>query len=97
MISLCSSADFPVNHKSFIFRQIEVDERTDSSPARNSAQVEEPTLGELKRQLREQINATLGMKAIDDVIITNLSLKLPEPAVDTPVASSSDPAPEPAG
>jgi len=35
---------------------------------------EDPTLAGLKRQLQEQINDTLGMRAIADVIITNLEL-----------------------
>ena len=36
---------------------------------------EDPILGELKRQLQEQINDTLGMRAIADVIITDLKLE----------------------
>jgi flagellar basal body-associated protein FliL len=36
---------------------------------------EDPSLGELKRQLQEQINETLGMRAIADVIITDLKLQ----------------------
>jgi len=35
---------------------------------------DDPTLGELKRQLQEQINETLGMRAISDVIVTDLQL-----------------------
>ncbi|MBN1912317.1 MAG: hypothetical protein JW818_21535 [Pirellulales bacterium] len=34
----------------------------------------DPTLGELKRRIREQINQTLDMKAIADVIITDVDL-----------------------
>jgi flagellar basal body-associated protein FliL len=36
---------------------------------------EDPSLGELKRQLQEQINETLGMRAIADVIVTDLKLR----------------------
>ena len=35
---------------------------------------DDPNLGELKRQLQEQVNQTLGMRAIADVIITDLKL-----------------------
>lgn len=35
---------------------------------------DDPLLGDLKRQLQEQINQTLGIRAIDDVIITDLQL-----------------------
>jgi len=35
---------------------------------------DDPNLGELKRQLQEQINDTLGLRAIADVIITDLQL-----------------------
>jgi hypothetical protein len=34
----------------------------------------DPLLTELKRQLQEQINATIGMRAIAQVIITDLSI-----------------------
>ena len=34
----------------------------------------DPALGELKRQLQERINETLGVRMIDDVIITNLEI-----------------------
>ena len=36
---------------------------------------EDPDLGELKRQLQERINETLGMRVIADVIITDLKLQ----------------------
>jgi flagellar basal body-associated protein FliL len=35
---------------------------------------EDPSLGELKRQLQERINETLGLRAIADVIITDLEI-----------------------
>ena len=38
----------------------------------HSGDFDDPNLGELKRQLQEKINETLGMRAIADVIITNL-------------------------
>lgn len=40
--------------------------------AAHSGDFEDPLLGELKRQLQEQMNETLGMRAIADVIITEL-------------------------
>ncbi len=43
--------------------------------AAHSADFEDPLLGELKRQLQVQINVTLGMRAIADVIITDLELE----------------------
>ena len=62
---------------------------------------EEPTLSELKRQLREQINNSLGIKAVDEVIITDLSLEMPaagdEPPIDVPFIGSSETPTEPAG
>ena len=36
---------------------------------------DDPSLGELKRRIKARINETLGMRAIDDVIITGLKLK----------------------
>ncbi len=36
---------------------------------------DDPNLGDLKRQLQEQINETLGIRAIADVIITDLKLE----------------------
>lgn len=36
---------------------------------------DDPTLGDLKRQLQEQVNETLGIRAVADVIITNLKLR----------------------
>lgn len=41
----------------------------------HSGDFDDPGLGELKRQLQERINETLGMRAIADVIITDLKLK----------------------
>lgn len=41
----------------------------------HSGDFENPTLEGLKRRLQEQINGTLGMRAISDVIITNLKLE----------------------
>jgi flagellar basal body-associated protein FliL len=36
---------------------------------------DDPSLGELKRQLQERINETLGMRVIAEVIITDLKLR----------------------
>lgn len=41
----------------------------------HSADFEDPALAELKRQMQEQVNATLGMKAVSSVIITDLTLQ----------------------
>jgi len=41
----------------------------------HSGDFDDPLLGELKRQLQEQINHALGMRAIDEVIITDLTLQ----------------------
>jgi flagellar basal body-associated protein FliL len=40
----------------------------------HSGDFDDPKLGELKRQLQEQINESLGIRAIADVIITDLEL-----------------------
>ncbi|OHB73224.1 MAG: hypothetical protein A2V70_09475 [Planctomycetes bacterium RBG_13_63_9] len=40
----------------------------------HGADFEDPELGGLKRQLQEQVNETLGMRVIADVIITDLEL-----------------------
>jgi flagellar basal body-associated protein FliL len=53
----------------------------------HSADFEDPNLAELKRQIQEQINESVGMRAIADVIITNLTLRygdhLPRPVEET--------------
>jgi flagellar basal body-associated protein FliL len=36
---------------------------------------DDPILGDLKRQLQEEINKTIGLKAISEVIITNLAIE----------------------
>jgi len=36
---------------------------------------EDPSLAELKRQLQERINTTIGMRAVSEVIITNLTVE----------------------
>ena len=41
----------------------------------HSGDFDDPLLGELKRQLQEQINHALGMRVVDEVIITNLTLQ----------------------
>jgi hypothetical protein len=41
----------------------------------HSGDFEDPLLGDLKRMLQEQINQTLGIRAIADVIITDLKLE----------------------
>ena len=48
---------------------------------------EDPSLGDLKRQLQEQINETLGIRAVADVVVTDLTLEL----------SEADPASKPSG
>ena len=55
-----------------------------------SGDFDDPNLGELKRQLQEQINATLQMKAIADVIITDLTVKLNDRPVDTSMTETTE-------
>jgi flagellar basal body-associated protein FliL len=45
----------------------------------HSGDFDNPLLGELKRQLQEQINTTLGMGAVAEVIITDLKLQRETP------------------
>ena len=52
---------------------------------------EDPSLGDFRRQLQEQINETLGVRAVADVIVTGLTLEVSEK--DT----GSDPSGEVAG
>ena len=56
----------------------------------HSGDFDDPNLGELKRQLQEQINETLGMRAIADVIITDLSLELNDTEIAAPIAETAD-------
>lgn len=46
----------------------------------HSGDFEDPSLSGLKRQLQEQINGVLGMRAISQVIITNLVLDRAHPS-----------------
>lgn len=55
-----------------------------------SGDFDDPSLEELKRQLQEQINATLQMRAIADVIITDLMIKLEEPDADAPMTKTAE-------
>jgi len=55
---------------------------------------EDPTLAGLKRQLQEQINDTLGMRAISDVIITNLELTHRQPSTGPAEARTADAGPQ---
>jgi hypothetical protein len=41
----------------------------------HSADFDDPSLVELKRQMREQIDQTLGMRAIGEIIITDLKVR----------------------
>jgi len=59
----------------------------------------DPSLGEIKRQIQEQVNEVLGMRAVAEVIITNLRLHAPvlpavsdrgTPSVALPAARTSD-------
>jgi len=51
----------------------------------HGADFEDPTLRELKRQLQARINATLGVRAVADVIITDMQLTWkPGPSGATP-------------
>jgi flagellar basal body-associated protein FliL len=54
---------------------------------------EDPTLAGLKRQLQEQINDTLGMRAIADVIVTNLELTHRQPSAAPTEAQTAEAGP----
>ncbi|MEK6248314.1 MAG: flagellar basal body-associated FliL family protein, partial [Planctomycetales bacterium] len=58
-----------------------------------SGDFDDPNLGELKRQLQERINTTLKIRAIDDVIITNLTVKLNGQSADTPMTETPESVP----
>jgi flagellar basal body-associated protein FliL len=51
----------------------------------HSADFEDPSLSELKRQFQEQINTSLGIRAVSEIIITDLAIRRSEP-----VAAASD-------
>ena len=51
---------------------------------------DDPTLAELKRQLQEQVNETLGIRAIADVIITDLKLTFNEKKADSPATATAE-------
>lgn len=56
----------------------------------HSTDFDDPSLAELKRQLQEQINRTLGLRAIADVIVTNLQLdRAPAPPVSVAAPAES--------
>jgi flagellar basal body-associated protein FliL len=63
----------------------------------HGADFDDPSLRGLKRQIQEQINETLGLRAVADVIITNLTLEpVSRPASnDTP--HTAHPAKKPRG
>ena len=65
----------------------------------HSDDFDDPVLEELKRQLQEQINGTLGLRAIAEVIITDLQThRLPEPSAPTAETAEAPPwADTPAG
>ena len=57
----------------------------------HSGDFDDPVLTDLKRQIREQINAVLGNRIVSDVIITNLKITLSdkkEPAGSADTAAS---------
>jgi len=56
----------------------------------HSGDFDDPTLGELKRQLQEQINETLGMRAIADVIITDLRLGINKTEIAAPSIETAE-------
>ncbi|HYW81292.1 MAG TPA: flagellar basal body-associated FliL family protein [Thermoguttaceae bacterium] len=55
-----------------------------------SGDFDDPSLCELKRQLQERINATLKMRAIADVIITDLTVQWNDQAVSTPTTETAE-------
>ena len=49
----------------------------------HSGDFDDPKLGQLKRQLQEQVNETLGVRAIGDVIITDLKIQRSDESLGT--------------
>ena len=56
----------------------------------HGADFDDPTLAELKRQLQEQVNETLGIRAIADVIITDLKLTFNDKKADSPATATAE-------
>lgn len=56
----------------------------------HGADFDDPTLAELKRQLQEQVNETLGIRAIADVIITDLKLTFNDKKPDSPATATAE-------
>ncbi len=54
---------------------------------------EDPTLGGVKRQIQERVNQTIGMRAIADVVITDLKLGLSDPVEVPEVTHTAGPVP----
>lgn len=54
---------------------------------------DDPSLQDLKRQLHEQINQTVGMRAISDVILTDVKLVRNGSGAKAPIASTAESAP----
>jgi hypothetical protein len=57
----------------------------------HSGDFDDPALNDLKRQIRERINQTLGNRVVSDVIIANLKItasNIKEPAATADTASS---------
>jgi hypothetical protein len=61
----------------------------------HSSDFDDPVLADLKRQLQVLVNETLGIKAISDVIITNLSLERSAIATQPASQTAEKAAPEP--
>jgi len=55
------------------------------------ADFDDPGLRELKRQLLEQVNESIGVQALSEVIITNLALTWGDSKPSSPVAGTSPP------
>lgn len=49
---------------------------------------DDPNVAELKRQIQEQINESLGMRVVADVIITNLKLQFTDQAEPPPTTAA---------
>ena len=54
---------------------------------------DDPNVAELKRQIQEQINESLGMRVVADVIVTNLKLRFAEQAGPPPTTAAGLDAP----
>jgi flagellar basal body-associated protein FliL len=77
-VSLASQSD-RVGRERLTARKFRVQQDVEELLRRaHGADFDDPSLRELKRQIQEQINETLGLRAVADVIITDLLTETPD-------------------